>query len=111
MQDNEFSTFLADKMLDHLILDTSTPSHKFCIPHWQNKMSSKCLHLIPLSETGKPKLEYRNSKQTQITEMLMTKTDIHYCFDSILFLMLDIRISILFRISDFDIRIFTSDVK
>jgi len=38
-----------------------------------------------------------------MTEMPMTKTDIHYCFEPILFLILNSRILILFRISDFDL--------
>jgi hypothetical protein len=56
-----------------------------------------------LRVTGK--FEYRNSKQIQITKISMTKTrnDLIMWF---LFRILKIRISRLFRISYFDIRIF-----
>jgi hypothetical protein len=56
-----------------------------------------------LRVTGK--FEYRNSKQIQMTKISMTKTrnDLIMWF---LFRILKIRISRLFRISYFDIRIF-----
>jgi len=43
-------------MIHQLETFTSGPSHKFCIPNWQNEMPSKCLHLIHLSETEKSEI-------------------------------------------------------
>jgi len=67
------------------------------------KYSYKFIRFTHLWVTGK--FEYRNSKQIQMTKISMTKTE-NGRIMRFLFRILKIRISILFRISYFDIRIF-----
>ncbi len=50
---------------------SSTPSHKFCVPNWQNEMSSKWLHLIHLSETGNSVLFSRRQPQIRISKLVL----------------------------------------
>ena len=84
----------------------SAPSHKFCVLNRQNEILLKRPYFTRLSMTGKSETRISKSETNSNDRNSNPKNTIQFRLFSVFVLIYDIRISILFRILGFDIRIY-----